>query len=331
MMAIFTGAADALAAAVAIQQALDRQRGSDLLAQALDTARQLGLAGIEREAVPVVVATLTPGQAGPMTHPFRFGLVAATAQSGTAWTALARRAENLGFDTLLIPDTAHTLSPLPAAAAAAAATTALRVGTFVLAAGLRTPAVIARETATLATLTDARFELGLGAGRPDAADDAAALGLAPTTVAERITAIRDTVKAVRATNSSRILIAAGGPRMLALAGLLADTVALGVPPTGTEDDMAAAARRATESGRQVELSANLLAVGTETPDWLRAQLGTDAATLAAAGSAAILTGTPTEMADTLSRRRERYGVSYITVNPGYLDQLAPVIERLAGN
>jgi alkanesulfonate monooxygenase SsuD/methylene tetrahydromethanopterin reductase-like flavin-dependent oxidoreductase (luciferase family) len=266
-----------------------------------------------------------------MTHPFRFGLVAATAQSGTAWTALARRAENLGFDTLLIPDTAHTLSPLPAAAAAAAATTALRVGTFVLAAGLRTPAVIARETATLATLTDARFELGLGAGRPDAADDAAALGLAPTTVAERITAIRDTVKAVRATNSSRILIAAGGPRMLALAGLLADTVALGVPPTGTEDDMAAAARRATESGRQVELSANLLAVGTETPDWLRAQLGTDAATLAAAGSAAILTGTPTEMADTLSRRRERYGVSYITVNPGYLDQLAPVIERLAGN
>jgi hypothetical protein len=39
---------------VAIQQALDRQRGSDLLAQALDTARQLGLAGIEREAVELL-------------------------------------------------------------------------------------------------------------------------------------------------------------------------------------------------------------------------------------------------------------------------------------
>jgi probable F420-dependent oxidoreductase len=265
------------------------------------------------------------------THPFRFGLVAATARSGTAWTALARRAEDRGFATFLIPDTAHTLSPLPAAAAAAAATTRLRVGTFVLAAGQRTPAVTARETATLATLTDGRFELGLGAGRPDAADDAAALGLPPTTVGERIAAVRHTVELVRNNNSARILIAAGGPTMLRLAGELADTVALGVAPTGTEDDMAAAAGRATAAGRDVELSANLLAVGTETPDWLRAQLGTDAATLAAAGSAAVLTGTPADMADTLQRRRERYGVSYITVNPGYLDQLAPVIDRLAGH
>jgi alkanesulfonate monooxygenase SsuD/methylene tetrahydromethanopterin reductase-like flavin-dependent oxidoreductase (luciferase family) len=264
------------------------------------------------------------------THSFRFGLVAAIAQSGAAWSALARRAEDLGFDTLLVPDTAHTLSPLPAAAAAAAVTTRLRVGTFVLAAGVRTPAVMAWETTALTKLSDGRFELGLGAGRPDAAADVAGFGLPALTVAERIAAVRDTVSLVRKDGSTRILIAASGPKMLGIAGELADTVALGVPPTGTEDDLAAAAARARAAGGDVELSANLLAVGTETPDWLLAQLGTDAATLAANGSAAVLTGTPAEMAGTLQRRRERYGVSYVTVNPGFLDQLAPVVELLAG-
>jgi len=262
---------------------------------------------------------------------FRFGLVAATAESGAAWTALARRAEDLGYDTLLVPDTAHTLSPLPAATAAAVATTRLRVGTFVLAAGVRTPGVVAWETAALAKLTDGRFELGLGGGRPDAAADAAAFGLPPMTPAERMAAVRETVSLVRKDGATRILIAASGPKMLALAGEIADTVALGVRAEGTEDDMAAAAEKVRAGGRDVELQANLLAVGTETPDWLRRQLGTDAATLAAAGSAAVLTGTPTEMADTLQRRRERYGVSYVTVNPGYLDKLAPVIELLAGS
>src|SRR5258706_5690226 len=105
-------------------------------------------------------------------HPFRFGLVAATAPDGAAWAGLARRAEELGFDVLLVPDTVRTLTPLPAAAAAAAATTRLRVGTFVLAAGIRTPQTIAWEASGLTVLTDGRFELGLGAGRPDAAHDA---------------------------------------------------------------------------------------------------------------------------------------------------------------
>jgi alkanesulfonate monooxygenase SsuD/methylene tetrahydromethanopterin reductase-like flavin-dependent oxidoreductase (luciferase family) len=261
---------------------------------------------------------------------FRFGLVAATAQSGAAWTGLARRAEDLGFDTFLVPDTAHTLSPLPAVAAAAAATSRLRVGTFVLAAGVRTPGVMAWETAALAKLTDGRFELGLGAGRPDAAADVATFGLPALTVGERIAAVKETVSLVRKDGGTRILLAASGPKMLALAGEFADTVALGIAPIGTEDDLAAAAAKVRASGRDVELSANLLAIGTETPEWLRQQIGTDVATLAANGSAAVLTGTPAEMADTLQRRRDAYGVSYVTVNPGCLDQHAPVIELLAG-
>ena len=38
-------------------------------------------------------------------HPFRFGVVAAQASSGDAWVARARRAEDLGYATFLIPDT----------------------------------------------------------------------------------------------------------------------------------------------------------------------------------------------------------------------------------
>jgi hypothetical protein len=63
---------------------------------------------------------------------FRFGIVSATADTGAAWVATARRAEALGFDTLLVPDTRHTFAPFPAMAAAAASTTAMRVGSYVL-------------------------------------------------------------------------------------------------------------------------------------------------------------------------------------------------------
>ncbi len=68
-----------------------------------------------------------------MQRPFRFAVTAAYAQSLTAWVTTARRAEELGYSTLLIPDrtTAGTLAPMPALAIAAAATTVLRLGSYV--------------------------------------------------------------------------------------------------------------------------------------------------------------------------------------------------------
>ncbi len=43
----------------------------------------------------------------------------------------------------------------------------------------------------------------------------------------------------------------------------------------------------------------------------------------------LLRGTPREMADELLRRRDTIGATYISVNAGYLEDLAPVIELLA--
>ena len=39
-----------------------------------------------------------------MSRPFRFGVVASRAPSGDAWAAKARRAEAMGYSTLLVPD-----------------------------------------------------------------------------------------------------------------------------------------------------------------------------------------------------------------------------------
>ncbi len=65
-----------------------------------------------------------------MHRPFRFGVVVAYAPSHTAWITTARRAEELGYATLLMPDRTNIggLAPLTALAVAAEATTALRIG-----------------------------------------------------------------------------------------------------------------------------------------------------------------------------------------------------------
>ena len=59
---------------------------------------------------------------------FRFA-ARGTPQDGTQWLATARRAEELGYATLLMPDGLQLLSPLPALALAAGATTTRAVAT----------------------------------------------------------------------------------------------------------------------------------------------------------------------------------------------------------
>jgi probable F420-dependent oxidoreductase len=98
-------------------------------------------------------------------HPFRFGVTISRSGSGDTWAARARRAEDLGYAVLLMPDhLGEQLSPIAGLAAAAAATTRLHVGSFVFANDYRHPLVLAREAATLDVLSGGRFELGIGAG-----------------------------------------------------------------------------------------------------------------------------------------------------------------------
>ncbi len=98
---------------------------------------------------------------------FRFAAQLSKAPEGTArsWADQARRAESLGYSTLLMPDHfGDQLAPMPALAAVASATSSLRMGSLVFGNDYRHPVVLAKEAATLDLLSEGRFELSLGAG-----------------------------------------------------------------------------------------------------------------------------------------------------------------------
>lgn len=98
-------------------------------------------------------------------HRIRFGVQISSRPNATEWRAKVRRAEEIGFSTVLVPDHLDgTAAPWASLATAAAITTHLRVGTYVLNNDLRHPAVVAQEAATLDELSGGRFELGMGAG-----------------------------------------------------------------------------------------------------------------------------------------------------------------------
>ena len=104
-----------------------------------------------------------------MPHPrkFRFAAQLSKAPDGSrrSWAEQARKAEDLGYSTLLMPDHfGDQLAPVAALMAAADATEHLRIGTLVFDNDYRHPLVLAKEAATLDLLSDGRLELGLGAG-----------------------------------------------------------------------------------------------------------------------------------------------------------------------
>ncbi len=99
-------------------------------------------------------------------RPFRFGvLVHNTSPSKSGLIEQARKAEQFGYATLLVPDhLGDQFAPSLALAMVAAATSRLRLGSFVFDNDFRHPVVLAKEAATLDVLSNGRFEFGLGAG-----------------------------------------------------------------------------------------------------------------------------------------------------------------------
>jgi len=90
--------------------------------------------------------------------PFRFGVQCFDAPTGKHWLEDARRAEGLGYDTLLMPDHfGPQFAVFAGLTAAATVTTTLRVGTLVAANDFRHPLVLAKEAATLDVISGGRF------------------------------------------------------------------------------------------------------------------------------------------------------------------------------
>jgi len=306
-------------------------------------------------------------------RPFRFGVTAPTPGPGTDWATRARRVEQLGYATLVVPDHFRDhLAPVPALTAAALATTRLRVGSLVFSNDFRHPVVLAKEAATIDVLSGGRFELGLGAGWLRSEYDQAGIPFdAPATRVERleeaVTIIKGLLAGERVTFSGRhytiadlegrptpiqrphppIAIGGGGRRTLTLAAREASIVGL-VP-------------RARRDGSGLDMTDLSDAATREKIDWVRAAAGArfDALELHALVQAVavggqrtvaadqladrfkvalevvletpyVLLGTIEQICDTLRQRRERYGISYVTVFERDMEAFAPVVERLAG-
>jgi probable F420-dependent oxidoreductase len=100
-----------------------------------------------------------------MSRPLRFGVITSHAPDGLAWRERARRAEELGYSSLLMPDHFQDQwGPIVGLTVAAEATTSLRVGTLVFDNDYRHPVVLAKELTSLDRATGGRLEVGMGAG-----------------------------------------------------------------------------------------------------------------------------------------------------------------------
>jgi probable F420-dependent oxidoreductase len=185
-------------------------------------------------------------------RPFRFGVCLHGAPTRAAWADLARKAEALGYATLLVGDHLYwPVSPFASLMAAADATTTLRVGTLVANNDLRHPALLAKEAYTLDLFSDGRFELGLGAGWY--APEYGWIGQGFDPAATRVARLAEAIRIIKGLASEErltlagehytvadlagrpapaqrprppLLLGGGGKRMLALAGREADIVHL---------------------------------------------------------------------------------------------------------
>ena len=222
-------------------------------------------------------------------RPFRFGVVAPIRTDVPAWRDEVRRIADSGYSTLLMPDVLQW-QPAPAPTLAIAATLApdLRVGTWVYASPLRPSRSLAWEAHSLSVLTEGRFEMGIGTGRPGIEDELRELGLPVTTPGERLSQLRDAVTTLRDLDGpdlhTPVVMAVRGPKARALAVDLADTVTFAAMPG--DDSRDGILRMAAEfrAIRDVEFALHVPVVGDAVSPFM-ASPDTDPAALRAVGLA----------------------------------------------
>ena len=264
--------------------------------------------------------------------PFRFGVVAPIRTDLPAWRDQVRRIADIGYSTLLMPDV-QQWQPAPGPTLAVAATlTDLRVGTWVYASPLRTPRSVAWEAHSLTVLTEGRFEMGIGTGRPGIEDELRQLGLPVVTPAERLSQVRDAIMSLRDLDGpglhTPVVMAVRGPKARAMAVEFADTVTFASMPGDSRTEIIQMAADFRAIG-DVELALHVPVVGDAVSPFM-APPDTDPAALRAADSLLALPADPKAAIEEVLRRREEGGFSYFVVGANAADALAPVVAELTG-
>jgi alkanesulfonate monooxygenase SsuD/methylene tetrahydromethanopterin reductase-like flavin-dependent oxidoreductase (luciferase family) len=267
-----------------------------------------------------------------MTRPFRFGVVAPISTDLAAWRDRVRRIADAGYSTLLMPDVPQW-QPAPGPTLALAAALAdIRVGTWVYASPVRPPWITAWEAHSLSVVSEGRFEMGIGTGRPGIADQLRELGLAVVPPSERLAQVRETVRALRDLDGpglhTPVAMAVRGPKAQALAAEVADTVTFVQLPDESRVEVARMARE-FRAKCDVELALHVSVIGDKRAAFM-APPDVDPAAMRAVDSLAILPAEPSAAAEEIQRRREEIGFSYVVFGADFADTLAPVVAKLAG-
>ncbi|MCW3008840.1 MAG: hypothetical protein JWP17_3466 [Solirubrobacterales bacterium] len=268
------------------------------------------------------------------TRPMRFGVVAPLRTDLPAWRDQVRRIADSGYSTLLMPDV-QQWQPAPGPTLAVAATLAdLRVGTWVYASPLRTPRNMAWEAHSLSVLTEGRFEMGIGTGRPGIEDELRELGLPVVTPTERLSQVREAVTVLRDLDGTDlhtpVVMAVRGPKARALAVDLADTVTFAAVPGDSRAEIMRMAADFRAIRDDVEIALHVPVVGNVVSPFM-APPDTDTAALRAADSLMVLPSDPAAATEEILRRREESGFTYFVVGANAADALAPVVAELNGH
>jgi probable F420-dependent oxidoreductase len=314
-----------------------------------------------------------------MTSKLRFGVVSESVLDGPAWRDQARRIEDAGIDALLLRDHfsagafGQQLAPFSALAAAAAVTDRLHVGTLVLDNDFRHPVIVAHEAASLHLLSGGRFELGIGAGWYQPEYEAAGLAFEPARqrinrLEEALTIISGLLDGAQVDQAGtsyrvtglgldvlpplqgrpRLVVGAGGPRMLGVAGRYADTVGLLPAPIKSADDpddpldllpaaldqkIGVLRERAGDRFPALELSTfvtvRMTSQRRQDTEALIAERGWGGIDVSAVWEMpTILIGSVAQIREDLLARRERFGLSYLVTPDRDLPALTKIIASL---
>lgn len=306
----------------------------------------------------------------------RLGSDPRTGNDAARWAAELRRIEDLGFHAVAVSEHySHgwMMDALTAMNFALASTTRLRAMPLVLNNDLHHPAILAKAIATADVLSSGRAAVGVGAGW--LVDDYKALGANYDTAPIRIDRLTEALQIIamffsgvpvtfdgryyrlgglealpRSVQDPRppILVGGGGPRMLALAGSLADIVGVhaqlgpggfdagaaeGLSRASIDKKISLVAAAASEAGRPVPAiqftcyDVNIAGVQV-TP--IRSSFSDfiDAHPVSFADSPTSLRGEIGKCVDDLQRWREELGISYWNLG-GNVDAIAPIVARLS--
>lgn len=271
-----------------------------------------------------------------MAKDFRFGLSMRFVKSRAALQDKVKRIEDCGFDVLCVPDHLGAAAPFPTLTAVAMVTTRLRLSMFVLNAAFYKPALLSRDLLELEKLSDGRVEIGLGTGYVREEFEAAELPY--PSAGARVDYLEHMTKYLKEHHpSSPIMIAGNGDRVLTLAARHADIIGLtGANVHGAQDPLTERVefvrKAAGERFDALELNLAITAMppeGETEPDLAmtrRYAAGMSDEEILAMHS--VMSGSPREIADTLTEYREKYGVSFFTVQDNHLDNFAKVIAEL---